>query len=148
MKGKYSVVWFVVFVLVVALAGGAGGVLVDRYAMRQARSDRDPAWVRAPRMQPPPGNVGPMGGRRPGWLGERLQRQLNLTEAQRGQLRTILERRGARVEELRGQLRDQLRAEQDALRAEISGILDEQQRERFERMVLQPPGPPQRGQRR
>ena len=30
MSKRFSALWFVAFILVVALAGGAGGVLVDR----------------------------------------------------------------------------------------------------------------------
>ena len=76
------------------------------------------------------------GGPRPGWLGQRLEAQLDLRPDQREQLHAILERRGQRIEQLRGELRQKLEAEQKGLREEINGILDEKQRDRFERMSL------------
>jgi len=64
----------------------------------------------------------------------RLDRRLDLTDAQRAQVEQIIRRRHARIDGLWSDLRPRMRAEVDQANAEISRILTPEQRAKFDRM--------------
>lgn len=85
---------------------------------------------------------------------ERLDRALDLTDAQRKQVAEILERRHARIDDVWKRVHPQLRVEIEQTNAEIEKILTPEQREKFARMKMHlrrrgggPPHPPGRGRR-
>ncbi|HEY3380412.1 MAG TPA: hypothetical protein VGK32_01515 [Vicinamibacterales bacterium] len=140
MLGKQSMVWLVLFVVLVALAGGAGGVIVDRYVLHPAgRPWRMGMGVPMPGAGGGPGRMGGAGrGQmmpRPGWLHDRLNEELNLTPAQREKLRAILDERRGRLDAIRTEMQGRMRDEQQALRAEIRGLLDAKQQQRFDQLA-------------
>ncbi len=77
----------------------------------------------------------------------RLDRRLDLTDAQRAQVEQIIRRRHARINELRHSVRPQVRAELERANNEIAQILTPEQRERFAKMRLRmhKHGPPRHG---
>lgn len=83
----------------------------------------------------------------PAQAAERLAARLDLTDEQRAQVEQILRQRLTTLAALRSRLRPHVDRELDALDAEISAVLDEQQRARwhhdFERLrtFIQPPLP-------
>jgi uncharacterized membrane protein len=125
-----SRLWFAAFVLVVFVLGGFSGVVFDRlWLVERGRGALAPGG---------PG-IGPGPGRRGGGPGPvaieaqlaRLDRQLELTDAQRDQLRDILRRWNDRATELQGDARRQFVQAQAALRADIEAILSADQLTRF-----------------
>lgn len=64
----------------------------------------------------------------------RLDRRLDLTDAQRAQVEEIIRRRHARIDGLWGDLRPRVRAEVEQANAEISRILTPEQRAKFDRL--------------
>ncbi|HEX8155648.1 MAG TPA: periplasmic heavy metal sensor [Thermoanaerobaculia bacterium] len=76
-----------------------------------------------------------------------LDRKLDLTDAQRGEIEKILDRRHQRMSALRGEMRGKIEREVTGANAEIERVLDAQQREKFKRLRIHlrhppPPGPP------
>lgn len=71
----------------------------------------------------------------------RLVRALNLTTAQADGLKKILEQRRERIEKVRGEMREKMDAEQRGLHDEIRGILQPDQRKRFDELIAARPGP-------
>lgn len=67
-------------------------------------------------------------------LVHRLDRRLDLTDAQRAQVEQIIRKRHARIDGLWTGLRPRMRAEVDQANAEISRILTPEQRAKFDRM--------------
>jgi uncharacterized membrane protein len=126
-----SRLWFAAFVLVVFIMGAFSGVVLDRLWL-MARS-------RAAFVQDAGVGLGPGPGRRGGGPGRvaiegqvtRLARQLELTDAQRGQLREILRRWNVRATELQGEARLEFIEAQAALRADIESILSADQLTQF-----------------
>ena len=66
----------------------------------------------------------------------RLDRRLDLTDAQRKQVEEILRRRHARINAMWSGVRPRVRAEVDATNAEIAKVLTPEQRAKFERMRM------------
>ena len=66
----------------------------------------------------------------------RLDRRLDLTDAQRTQIEEILRRRHTRINETYAGVRPRVRAEVDATNAEIMRVLTPQQRAKFEKMRM------------
>ena len=66
----------------------------------------------------------------------RLDRRLDLTDAQRKQVEEILQRRRERINAMWSGVRPAVRAELDATNVEISKILTPEQRSKFERMRM------------
>jgi Spy/CpxP family protein refolding chaperone len=64
----------------------------------------------------------------------RLDRRLDLTDAQRAQVEQIIRRHHARIDGMWDDLRPRMRAEIDQANAEISRILTPEQRAKFERL--------------
>lgn len=64
----------------------------------------------------------------------RLDRRLDLTDAQRAQVEQIIRRRHARIDGLWSDLRPRMRAEVDQANAEIARILTPEQRAKFDRL--------------
>lgn len=64
----------------------------------------------------------------------RLDRRLDLTDAQRVQVEQIIRRHHARIDGMRDGLRPRMHAEIDQANAEISRILTPEQRVKFERL--------------
>ncbi|HEY0159747.1 MAG TPA: hypothetical protein VGF28_20855 [Thermoanaerobaculia bacterium] len=93
---------------------------------------------------------GPGAERFPRALVNRLDRRLDLTDAQRKQVEEIVRRRHANIGTLWGQFRPQVRAEVERANDEIARVLTPEQRARFEKMRMRilgrhhPPPPPPR----
>lgn len=83
-------------------------------------------------------------------LVNRLDRRLDLTDAQREEVREIIRRRHERIQELRRSMHPRLRAEVEAANAEIAKVLTPEQLEKFDRMKFhlgpRPRRPHPRGQ--
>ncbi len=149
MDDKRTMAWFSAFVIVVLLIGIASGILLDRFLIR-GPGDRDRtrrgsgagdaaadagSGDEAGPWRPGPG-AGPM---RPG-LEERLAQQLELTAAQKDQVKAILERRRTRLDEVRAETQKRMEKEQEELRSEIRGVLTESPEEAVRRGDGQRPG--------
>ena len=149
MDDKRTVAWFSAFVIVVLLIGIASGILLDRFLIRQPGDRLGRGGAPGPglpqRMMPRsmregPGGPAPgPGSMRPG-LEERLAQQLELTEAQKDQVKAILERRRTRLDEVRTETQKRMEKEQEELRAEIRGVLTEAQKKRFDEVMANAPG--------
>jgi Spy/CpxP family protein refolding chaperone len=74
----------------------------------------------------------------------RLDRRLDLTDAQRAQVEQIIRRRHARIESMWREMRPRVREEIEQTNAEISRILTLDQRRRFEKLKLHLGPPPPR----
>jgi hypothetical protein len=149
MDDKRTMAWFSAFVIVVLLIGIASGILLDRFLMRQPGDRMGRGGAPGPGMQqrmPPrgmrqgPGVPGPGAGpMRPG-LEERLAQQLELTSAQKDQVKAILERRRTRLDEVRAETQKRMEKEQEELRTEIRGLLTDAQKKRFDEVMASAPG--------
>jgi len=154
MDDKKTMVWFSAFVIVVLLIGIASGVLLDRFLIRPPgdRMGRGGPLGPAGDQRMPPlgmrqGPAGPgaqAGGLRPG-LEERLAQQLDLTTAQKEKVKTILEQRRARVDEVRAETQKRMQKEQEELRAEIRAVLTDVQKKKFDEVIGNAPGFGMRG---
>ena len=69
-------------------------------------------------------------------MARHLDLRLDLTDAQRAQVESILLRRHARIDEVWSGARPRVRAEIDAANAEIARVLTPEQREKFETMKM------------
>jgi hypothetical protein len=136
-------IWFALFVLVVFCLGGAGGFILGRHV---------PEFPG--RMGPPPdprgvdgrgfgrGRNGPPFARGPGGpaglppeAAGRLARDLNLDEAQRTQLRAVLDDHRSKFEQVHREARDRFESEQRELYAAIRALLHPDQVQRFDRFI-------------
>ena len=134
-------IWFALFVMAVFGVGLATGVLVGpRMSGPRNRSFGDG-----------PGPPGLGGGRRggppPGLLLERLNRELALTEDQRGRIGVVLKGSRERLDGLQQETHDRLEAEQRELRQKIRQELTPEQQPKFDRWMTENPprGPGRRG---
>jgi Spy/CpxP family protein refolding chaperone len=131
--------WAGLFVLVVFVAGVAGGVALRPWV----ESDPQPEFGRRGlRRGGPPG---PVAGR----LFDRISADIGLTADQNQQLRAVFETRGQRMREIDQEVRDLFETEQAQMNAEIAEILTPEQMELFEREIVlmrgRPRSPPRRG---
>ena len=138
-------IWFGLFVLVVFCLGGAGGFILGRHVPefpgRQLPPD-DPrgldarGFARGRPGGPPPfarGPAGPAG--MPPEAANRLANEIGLDEAQRTQLRTVLEDHRRKFEQVHRDARDRFDAEQRELHAAIRAMLRPDQVQRFDRFI-------------
>jgi len=149
MDDKRTIAWFSAFVIVVLLIGIASGILLDRFLIRPPGERMGRGGVPGPGMQQRmpsrgmrqgPGVPGPGAGpMRPG-LEERLALQLELTAAQKDQVKAILERRRTRLDEVRTETQKRMEKEQEELRTEIRGVLTEAQKKKFDEVMANAPG--------
>jgi Spy/CpxP family protein refolding chaperone len=79
---------------------------------------------------------GPGAARFPRAMVNRLDRRLDLTDAQRKQVEEIVNRRHANIDEVWGGVRPRVRAEIEAANEEIARVLTPEQRARFEKMRM------------
>lgn len=79
---------------------------------------------------------GPGAERFPHALVNRLDRRLDLTDAQRAQVEAIVKRRHQRIDGIWDAARPQVRAEIDGANEEIARVLTPEQRARFEKMRM------------
>ena len=138
-------VWFSVFVLLVFVSGGATALLLHRYI--------DPAFEAGAEEPPAPPEGRPGRGRASGpppmvpkRFAADLARDLQLTDTQRQQLETILERGRERLDGFRDQVHARFEQERRQVNSEIEAILTPAQRDRFaqfqKRMRARRPPPP------
>jgi len=149
MDDKRTIAWFSAFVIVVLLIGIASGILLDRFLIRPPGDRMGRGGAPGPGMQQRmpargmrqgPGSPGPGAGpMRPG-LEERLAQQLELTAAQKDQVKAILERRRTRLDEVRTETQKRMEKEQEELRTEIRGVLTEAQKKKFDEVMANAPG--------
>ncbi len=149
MDDRRTIAWFSAFVIVVLLIGIASGILLDRFLIRPPGDQMGRVGAPGPGMQQRmptrgmrqvPGGPGPGAGpMRPG-LEERLAQQLELTAAQKNQVKAILERRRARLDEVRTETQKRMEKEQEELRTEIRGVLTEAQKKTFDEVMANAPG--------
>lgn len=131
--------WVGLFVLVVFVAGVAGGVALRPWVA----SDLQPEFGRrGPRRG---GGAGPAAGR----LFDRISADIDLTADQGQQLRAVFETRGQRMREIDQEVQDLFETEQAQMNAEIAEILTPEQMEIFKNEIVLMRGrlrsPPWRG---
>ena len=131
--------WVGLFVLVVFVAGVAGGVALRPWVA----SDLQPEFGRrGPRRG---GGAGPAAGR----LFDRISADIDLTADQGQQLRAVFETRGQRMREIDQEVQDLFETEQAQMNAEIAEILTSEQMEIFKNEIVlmrgRPRSPPWRG---
>jgi len=131
--------WVGLFVLVVFVAGVAGGVALRPWVA----SDLQPEFGRrGPRRG---GGAGPAAGR----LFDRISADIDLTADQGQQLRAVFETRGQRMREIDQEVQDLFETEQAQMNAEIAEILTPEQMEIFKDEIVlmrgRPRSPPWRG---
>ena len=131
--------WVGLFVLVVFVAGVAGGVALRPWVA----SDLQPEFGRrGPRRG---GGAGPAAGR----LFDRISADIDLTADQGQQLRAVFETRGQRMREIDQEVQDLFETERAQMNAEISEILTPEQMEIFKNEIVLMRGrlrsPPWRG---
>ena len=73
-------------------------------------------------------------GQAPRRITERLQKRLDLTDAQAQAVRAVSTRRYMALESIRREIRPQVEAEFETLRAEVEAVLDEEQGRRWNEM--------------
>ena len=76
----------------------------------------------------------PRGGRRSDWYLGHLQKELDLSAAQRDSVRAVLDRYGPRMDSLMQEIRPRLDTLRGGMRTEIERFLDQRQRNEFEKM--------------
>lgn len=156
MTEKRALIWFGAFVLVVAVAGVAGGVLVERFLLHGP--GRTGAFVgdgRFPggRGMVPPGGAGLTRGG--GGLVEQLNSELKLKDEQRKKVTEVIEKHRGALDRIRTELQGRMQSEQQSLQAEIRGLLDPEQQKKFDDVMSRSPrgfgrglgGPGDRGER-
>jgi hypothetical protein len=104
-------------------------------------------------LRPPP----PMNAPPPGPFTREMESRLDLSEAQLGEIQTILRKGREQSDAIRRELRPRLESQLESTRASIAAVLTPEQRVRFEELVKQdrrraerfflegPPGPPPPG---
>jgi hypothetical protein len=149
MHDKRTIAWFSAFVIVVLLIGIASGILLDRLLIRPPGDRIGRGGVPGPGMpqrtaprgtRPGPGSPGSGPGAMRPALEERLAQQLELTAAQKDQVKAILERRRSRLDEVRTETQKRMEKEQEELRTEIRGVLTEAQKKKFDEVMANAPG--------
>ena len=129
-------IWFALFVLAVFCLGAAAGIFIG------ARMDRPERPWRSGSVGPERGGGlrgGPGGGPPPQVLLERLTRELDLDEAQREQIRSVLESSRGRVATLQRDVRERFDNEQRTLHEQIRQVLRPEQQQKFDRSVERGP---------
>jgi Spy/CpxP family protein refolding chaperone len=133
MSDSRARIWFALFVLAIFTVGLAAGLMIG--------------WRLAP--EPPrldgPGFAGPGGRGRggpppPARLIDSLDRELDLTDAQRVAVEQIFETRREPLERAQREMRDRMEREQRELRAEIRKVLTPEQQPKFDRWLEQDRG--------
>ena len=119
-----SKVWAVALLLAVFAAGATVGAAVMT------------AWnpLKASAVSPSSERRDHDRGRRRSYA-ERLQEELSLTTEQRTAVDAILEEREAEMRELWAQMKPKYDALRETIRAEIMGVLDEEQQQRFQALI-------------
>ena len=112
----------IMLLVIVFVAGGVAGALVDR---ANPMKDRRPRMGRTDKLPDRPGEPGEF----PGFF-----RDLALTDSQRVQIRAIFEKHRPVIDSLMGEAMPKIRALRDSTDAEIASILTPEQRERFEKL--------------
>jgi len=128
-------VWFALFVLVVFCVGLAGGILIGRRLPADRSIGR---FLRGPRDVGPPlaplENEGRRGGPIRGLLVDRLSRDLDLTDEQRGKIDAALASSRTRLDALQQDVRGRFDAERRAVREAIRSVLTPEQQQKFDRI--------------
>jgi Spy/CpxP family protein refolding chaperone len=112
----------ILLLVIVFIAGGVAGALVDR---ANPMKDRRPRAERFDKMPDGPGEPGEF----PGFF-----RNLDLTDTQREQMRAIFEKHRPAIDSLMNESMPKIRALRDSADAEISALLTPEQREKFEKL--------------
>ena len=111
----------ILLLVIVFIAGGVAGALVDRANLMK---NRRPRMERFDNKLDGPGQVGEF----PGFF-----RDLDLTDEQRKQIRAIFEKHRPTIDSLMDDAMPKIRALRDSTDAEISVILTPEQRVKFEK---------------
>jgi Spy/CpxP family protein refolding chaperone len=114
--------------LAVFVAGALAGAAVFHTATARAETT---SWT--PRFGGVDGQRGPRGAPDPVQMSAMLGQRLSLTDAQEAEVRDILERSQRGSEEILAEIQPRLRARMEATDTEIRSVLDESQREEFDR---------------
>jgi Spy/CpxP family protein refolding chaperone len=115
----------ILLLVIVFIAGGVAGALVDR---ANPMKDRRPLRDRIEKRLDGPGEPGGP-GEFPGFF-----RNLDLTDTQREQMRAIFEKHRPTIDSLMNESMPKIRALRDSADAEISALLTPEQREKFEKL--------------
>lgn len=138
--------WVALFVLVIFVAGLAGGIIVTRWS---------PFGWFGPRFGPPSfaGREAPRSFGR-GRLLQRISERLDLTDQQEERLEQVFEARRDRFRAEREAMRRRIETEEETFRSEIADILTPEQLETFNAVIVRldderrrraGPGPGRRG---
>lgn len=120
MKNKY-IFWVVFSLIIVFLAGVAGGIFIDKYLIM-----KKPNWAKSEKMKKRPVPFPSL---------EMMAEELKLTQEQEEKIREIFRNNEERFKNLRGQIQEQLSKMRTQLKEEIMNVLDTEQEEKFEAML-------------
>jgi len=112
----------ILLLVIVFIAGGIAGALIDRGTSKR---DRRPMKDRLESRVDGPGQPGEF---------PRFFRDLDLTDSQRDQIRTIFERHRPIIDSLMEDAMPKIHALRDSADAEISALLTPEQRDKFEKL--------------
>jgi len=115
MKGRPTL-WLVAALVLVFLAGLAGGIFLDRSVLRHRSA--------SPRRPDSPFPSLPM-----------MARELGLSAEQQARIKDIFERNEERFKELRGHIHERLDGIRTQLEKEINSVLTPEQIEKFKKMI-------------
>jgi Spy/CpxP family protein refolding chaperone len=134
MSDSRARVWFALFVLAVFCLGAASGIVIGRH-LGPPRSGPGLFGVgRGPgplQLEGPPGRGGPPMST----LVQRLASELQLDDAQTAQIRTIMNQRRDRLEQVHREARERFAQEQRELHAAIRAVLRPDQQQKFDRFL-------------
>jgi hypothetical protein len=119
--------------LVVAVVGVLGGIVLDRTVLRHDEPRH--SWVKIRGLHGPPDHE--IRGRVLERIGASLADELDLSESQREEISVVLERHEARLAEEMADSRPRLRQILEETHREMIAILTPEQRERLEEMWME-----------
>jgi hypothetical protein len=134
MSDNRARVWFALFVLAVFCLGAASGILIGRHMGPPRPGPGLFGFGRgggAGLLEGAPGRGGPPMS----MLVQRLASELQLDDAQTAQIRTIMNQRRDRLEQVHREARDRFAQEQRELHAAIRVVLRPDQQQKFDRFL-------------
>jgi Spy/CpxP family protein refolding chaperone len=126
--------WFALFVLAVFCLGAASGIVIGRHMGPPRPGPGFFGFGRGPGPGPlegPPGRGGPGMS----MLMQRMASELQLDDAQTAQIRTIMNQRRDRLEQVHRDARERFAQEQRELHAAIRAVLRPDQQQKFDRFL-------------
>jgi hypothetical protein len=131
MSDSRARIWFALFVLAVFCLGAASGIVIGRHMGPPRPGPGLFGFGRGGPLEGPPGRGGPPMS----MLVQRLASELQLDEAQTTQIRTIMNQRRDRLEQVHRDARERFEQEQRELHAAIRAVLRPDQQQKFDRFL-------------